>query len=129
MPTSSPEASPSLFQMAGASSSFHRGRMRSGSSDGFMEQNTYVGFCDGERWVEAVEGFRSGGENAPGTWTTSEVGGGIGRSDGGNGAWRHARSDDGGGGILRGRVGRAERGPRDIGILTNIRRDVRAFRR
>ena len=30
-----------------------------GNSDGWSEQDTYAGFCDGERWVEMVEVFEA----------------------------------------------------------------------
>jgi hypothetical protein len=30
-----------------------------GNSDGWCEQNTYAGFCDGLRWVEMVEAFEA----------------------------------------------------------------------
>ena len=30
-----------------------------GNSDGWSEQDTYAGFCDGERWVETVEAFEA----------------------------------------------------------------------
>ena len=55
-----------------------------GNSDGWNEQDTYAGFCDGERWSGDGRGVRSCGEKASGVWATPEVGGGAGRSDGGN---------------------------------------------
>src|SRR5262245_63433290 len=30
-----------------------------GNSDGWMEQDTYAGLCDGERWVEMIESFEA----------------------------------------------------------------------
>jgi hypothetical protein len=30
-----------------------------GNSDGWSEQDTYAGFCDGERWVEMIESFEA----------------------------------------------------------------------
>jgi hypothetical protein len=30
-----------------------------GNCDGWCEQDTYAGFCDGERWVETVEAFEA----------------------------------------------------------------------
>jgi hypothetical protein len=30
-----------------------------GNSDGWCEQDTYAGFCDGERWTETVEAFEA----------------------------------------------------------------------
>jgi hypothetical protein len=33
--------------------------MRSGIHDGWSEQDTYAGICDGERWWETIEGFEA----------------------------------------------------------------------
>jgi hypothetical protein len=48
-----------------------------GNSDGWCEQDTYAGFCDGERWAETVEAFEAAArrhrERAPRRESAAEV--------------------------------------------------------
>jgi hypothetical protein len=57
-----------------------------GNSDGWSEQDTYAGFCDGERWVEMVEAFAAAARRHRECGPHRKVGGRGGRSDGGNDA-------------------------------------------